>query len=215
MEGSRSAKIFIYNHSNYISESEGIDISGGYETNIALSKKVSETYVKPYSDCEIKNNIKLIPSSDSQIFDLFVQSPYTYRSADCHTYCYQELILNKCNCIDYSSLFLNLKNIQIPKLCNWDDASNDSACLADLFETTDFDAVCGKKCPYECDQVKLSFSTSFSVLFTDSQTLKVNVYFNELSYEYSSESPAISEIALFGGLGGTLGKVVFVSSSLI
>ena len=209
MEGSRSAKIFIYNHSNYYSENEGIDISGGYETNIALSKKISEMYVKPYSDCEIKDNVKLIPSSDSQFFDLFTQSPYKYRSADCHTVCYQELILNKCNCIDYSTIFFNIKNIQIPKLCNWDDGSADSVCFDNLFETTDIDTVCDKKCPYECDQVKVSFSTSFSALFTDRQTLKVNVYFNELSYEYSSENPALSVVTLFSGLGGTLGKLFY------
>jgi hypothetical protein len=97
---------------------------------------------------------------------------------------------------------------KIPRLCNWDDNSNDTACLAE--DTTDWDAICREKCPYECDLVSLSVSTSFSALFTDSQTLKVNVFFNELSYEYSTESPAISTVALFSGLGGTFGKILFL-----
>jgi len=207
-EGSRSAKVFIYNHSNYYSESDGIDVSGGFETNIAVSKKISEIYPKPYSDCQIKNNVNLIPISDSQIFDLFAKTPYNYRFSDCHAFCFQEIMLNKCNCIDYWYFFPNLKNIKIPRLCNWEENSIDTACLAE--DTTDWYAICREKCPYECDLVSLSLSTSFSALFTDSQTLKVNVFFNELSYLYSTESPAISMVALFGGLGGTFGKILFL-----
>ncbi len=116
---SRSSIIFIYNHSNYYSDSEGITISGGFETNIALSKKISETYPKPYSECEIKNNIKLTTLADYQIFDLFDKSPYSYRSSDCRTFCYQEILLDNCNCIDNDFVFFNVKNIKIPRLCNW------------------------------------------------------------------------------------------------
>jgi len=203
---SRSANVFIYNQSNYYSESEVIDISGGFETNIVLSKKISETYPKPYSSCEIKDNIKLTTSADYQIFDLFANTSYSYRSTDCHTVCYQELLLDNCNCIDYYTIFFNIKNIEIPKLCDWSYASNDSDCYFNIFENTDLDVVCNKKCPYECDQIKLSISTSFSALFTDSQTLKVNIYFSEMSYEFSTENPAISVVALFSGLGGTFGK---------
>jgi len=215
MEGSRSAKVFIYNHSNYYSESEVIDISGGFETNIALSKKISETYPKPYSACEIKDNVKLSTSSDYQIFDLFANTSYSYRSTDCHTVCYQELILNNCNCIDYSTIFFNIKNIKIPKLCDWSYGSNDSDCYNNIFENTDLDVVCDQKCPYECDQIKLSISTSFSTLFSDSQTLKVNIYFGEMSYEFSTENPAISVVALFSGLGGTFGKLFVKMLKLI
>ncbi len=133
---------------------------------------------------------------------------YSYRSTDCHTVCYQELLLDNCNCIDYYTIFFNIKNIEIPKLCDWSFVSNDSDCYINIFENTDLDVVCNKKCPYECDQIKLSISTSFSALFTDSQTLKVNIYFSEMSYEFSTENPAISVVALFSGLGGTFGKFV-------
>jgi len=115
MVGTHSAKVFIYNHSNYYSESEAIDISGGFETNIALTKKISETYPKPYSACEIKDNIKLTSSANYQIFDLFANTSYSYRSSDCYIVCYQELFLDSCKCIDYETIFFNLKNILIPK----------------------------------------------------------------------------------------------------
>jgi len=205
--GSRSAKVFIYNHNNHYSKSEVIDISVGFETNIALTKKISETYPKPYSACEIKDNIKLTTSADYQIFDLFANTPYLYRSADCRAFCYQELILNYCNCIDCDYDFLNLKKIEIPKFCDWSSNSKDLDCYEKIFNNTELDAVCEQKCPYECDQVTLSLSTSFSALFNDSQTLNVNIYFSEMSYEFSTENPAISMVALFSGLGGTFGKL--------
>jgi len=216
MKGSRSAKVFIYNHSNYYSENEVIDISAGFETgfetNIALTKKISETYPKPYSACEIKNNIKLTTSADYQIFDLFTNTPYSYRSSDCFTVCYQELLLDNCKCIDYDTIFFNLKNVKIPKMCDWFDYSKDTICSDNIFENTDFDVFCGKRCPYECDQVTLSMSTSFSALLDGSDYLKVNIYFSEMSYEFSTENPAISMVALFSGLGGTLGKlIVYIS----
>ena len=206
-----SAIIFIYNHSNYYSESDEIDVSSGSETDIILSKKISETYPKPYSECEIKDNIKLTTSADYQIFDLFAKSPYSYRSSDCRTFCYQELLLDYCNCIDYDTSFLNVKNFIIPKFCDWSDNSTDVRCYYKFFTDTEIDAVCGKSCPYECDQIKLSMSTSVSALFNDNQTVKVNIFFPDLNYEFSTENPAISVVALFSGVGGTLGKLfVFI-----
>ncbi len=207
IRGSRSAKIFIYNHSNHYSVSEEIHISSGSETDIILSKKISETYPKPYSECEIKDNTKLTTSADFRIFDLFASSPYSYRSSDCRTFCYQELLLDNCNCIDYDVIFLNVKNFIIPKFCDWSDNSTDVQCYYKIFRNIDFNAVSGKRCPYECDQVKLSMSTSVSASFNDNQTVKVNIFFTDMSYEFSTESPAISVVALFSGLGGTLGKL--------
>ncbi len=80
-------------------------------------------------------------------------------------------------------------------------------CYWKTLENTDLNAICHKKCPYECDQVKLSMSTSVSAFLSDHQTIEVSVYFTDLSYEFSTESPAISVVALFSGLGGTLGKI--------
>jgi len=207
MKGSRSAKVFIYNQSNHYSKSEVIDISVGFETNIALTKKISETYPKPYSACDIKQDIMLSTYYDYQIFDLFVNSPYSYSYKDCRILCYQELLLDSCNCIDYAYDFLNLRNIKIPRLCDWSYKSKDLICYDKNFKNTDLYTVCDKKCPYECDQVKFSVSTSFIALFSDSQTLKFNIYFNDLSYEFSTENPTISVVALFSGLGGTFGKL--------
>jgi len=39
--------------------------------------------------------------------------------------------------------------------------------------------------------------------------------FSSTSYEYSTESPAISTVALFGGLGGTFGKILFLLDQIL
>jgi len=148
-------------------------------------------------------------TADYQIFDLFAKSPYLYRSSDCRTFCYQEIILNNCNCIDNSKTFFNVKSIEIPKFCDWSNNSTDLDCYWELFENTNLDEVCDKSCPYECDQVKLSMSISVTAIMNDNQTLNLNIYFTDLSYEFTTESPAISVVALFSGLGGTLGKLLF------
>jgi len=101
--------------------------------------------------------------------------------------------------------------MKIPRFCDWSDNSTDGDCYWNIFENTDLDVVCDKKCPYECDQVKLSMSTSLSALLSDSQTLKVYIYFSDMGYDLSTEIPAISVVALFSGLGGTFGRLfVFV-----
>jgi len=50
-------------------------------------------------------------------------------------------------------------------------------------------------------------STSVSALFNDNQTVKVNIFFTDMSYEFSTENPAISVVALFSGLGRTFDKL--------
>jgi len=37
------------------------------------------------------------------------------------------------------------------------------------------------------------------------KVLKVNIFYDNLSYEWLNEAPAINVITLLGGLGGTLG----------
>ena len=212
LEENRGAKIYIYNHSNYFSESESLEISGGFETNIGLIKRISESYIRPYSDCQIYDNqkIALTEGTDTQFIDLFVNSNKKYRSQDCLQLCYQALLVKNCNCIDYLFKFDNLLKIKVPGVCSWVDNSADSDCSKNI----DHDTVCGKKCPPQCDTVTFDKTTSFSYLLNSSegQSLKVNVFFSDISYYWLSETPSTSTIALFSSIGGTLGKYAVDSS---
>ena len=110
--------------------------------------------------------------------------------------------------------------------------SVDSKCMEtnineNLFET------CDNYCPSECDSVKYFTSTSFSeypsrtaakMLLKSSnflanrlaqgndiasEILKVNVFYDSMSYEYLNDSAALTLVSLLGGLGGTLGNPDF------
>ena len=107
--------------------------------------------------------------------------------------------------------------------------SADSVCMennlnANLFET------CSTFCPFECNSIKYLSTASFSVYpsrtaskmllnsssflanrVTDgkdisSEILKVNVFYDSMSYEYLNDSAALTLVDLLGGLGGTLGN---------
>ncbi len=205
---SRSATVYVYNHSSFYVDTDATLASGGFATNIILSKQISEMYVKPYSSCEIKNNVKLaLPSgADTQIVDLFLASSYKYTSSNCYDYCYHIAMIEKCNCIDDGVPYLNLKNAKLPRICVWNSEDGaDYACWLQVVDT--YEDTCNKKCPFECDLVTMSATTSMAAyLATDSQYLSVSIYYKSLSYEYSTENPAITEVALFSSLGGTLGK---------
>ena len=107
--------------------------------------------------------------------------------------------------------------------------SADSVCIennlnGNLFET------CITYCPAECNSNKYVISTSFSrytsrtaskVLLNSSnflanlaaggkdissEILKVNVFYDSMSYEYLNDSAALTLVNLLGVLGGTLGN---------
>ncbi len=143
-------------------------------------------------------------------------------------FCLIDKLIDECGCLDYYRNFFNLKNMTVPKFCDWySDASSDSICYER--NILRLDDACEEMCPFECDSVTTSFSTSFSeypvgsalkILLSKSKflkqlnekggkvatkVLKVNIFYDNLSYEWLNEAPAINVITLLGGLGGTLG----------
>jgi len=175
-----------------------------------MKKKISEIAESPYSECVIKDNIKIASttSTDTEIVDLFKQSQYKYNYANCFDVCYQSLLKEKCGCIDRDVPFLNLKKIDIQtiKLCNYNnDEVNE--CYSKL--AASLDETCGKKCPFECDIASTTTTLTYeSSVGASDEVLTVSIYYPELSYEYSTESPAITPVALLSGIGGTLGKLI-------
>ena len=106
-------------------------------------------------------------------------------------------------------------------------------CRADLYEnlTSGYFATCKQKCLQQCSEVKYEYQTSFcrypSITRAKSLTLnliqnepeyifnktaiknyvlKINVYFNSLSYHVITETATMSFTSLLANIGGTLGK---------
>ena len=228
---SRGATIYIYNHSTLYSDSEGIDLSVGFETRISLVKKITESLLEPYSNCVIKGDSTIDTSSvtDPEYLDLFIKLNLKYRTYDCINFCYLDMFMKSCNCLDNQFKFFNLKNLSLPRFCNFEN-NIDYDCWVNFNLTTNI-ARCSLKCPFECDSVKHSVTTSLSQYPTSnalsrllwkpyldmiertggdvaSQVLKLNIFYESSSYEMLSETPSMTVVSLLGGLGGTLGKVI-------
>jgi len=197
------ATIFIYDHDRFYTEADKIEISGGTKTKITLKKRIIEMAVKPYSECIIKDNVKVAvnPSSDTELVDLFIKSEYKYNYANCYDVCYQDLLNQTCGCIDEAVPFLNLKNKVNATLCSY----GNFLCYENNFKEKIFE-YCHKKCPYECDMVSISRMLLSENVPYYKTLIYVSIYYPELSYESTTESPTITEIALAGTIGGTLGK---------
>ena len=200
------------------------------DTNIAIFKYIKESLERPYSNCLIKNNINLEAGLRTEYVELFTKLNLNYRSLNCDNMCYQLKILKACGCIDLNLKYDNLKKVSVDRFCNHEHNTSDSICLANLFADNGkaLNDECEADCPLECDSTSYTFSNSYSIFPTDSsysklkktskyinflhsvrnvekELIKVNIYFDEMNYQYHGESPAMTVTDLLGNLGGTLG----------
>ena len=122
------AQLHIYNHSTVYSEAEGMEVAASAETSIVLTKKITQSLLSPYSDCEIDGNqsVSLSGNNGLEYLNMFEAAGYTYRAADCVDHCYQDSIMSKCGCLDPHYNYFNLKNIVLPNFCDWADNTTDS-----------------------------------------------------------------------------------------
>ena len=196
-----------------------------------MKKQITVGLLQPYTQCSIQSNSKISSSvNDTEYLDLFNKFSLRYRSNDCINFCKNDLLVNRCNCVDNDFKFFNLRNLTIPRFCDW--FSNDKDVKCHNFNKDDIYKTCILKCPFECDFYTLSISSSSAKFPTTnalndllhnsdylntiqqkdgdlaSKVLKVNIYYENLSYEILSETPAMTLITLLGGLGGTLGEHV-------
>lgn len=227
---STGVRVFIYNHSTIYAEVEGTDVSAEKDTNIAIYKKISNSLEVPYSNCKVSytDGLKLEEEVSREYVDLFANLGLRYRAVNCDNICIQMEVYKACGCVDLHVKFDNIEKLDVTRFCNHKHNTTDSICIENLSKNADFHDLCLKKCPLECDYTLYTFSTSFSVFPTESaysrlksssaylrsedasgnvngKLLKVNVFFDEMSYGLYSESPAMTIQGLLGNLGGTLG----------
>jgi hypothetical protein len=234
---SRGVHIFINNQSIDPLRAEGIDISSGYETNIALNKNSFIKLSEPYSDC-VKDTLNQNEMS-SYLFKLTLSSYGKYTRRSCFDMCYQDYIVENCDC--FSILFPNITKNHEP--CGLSVAKN--KCNLDFhikFYRTVSQVKCPLLCPNECEsaefKIKVSFSTYPTKIYaqklieTDSKLskfnltnnsfdenyehlknnlLSLNVYYDDFDEMVISEVPKTSVPDLIGIIGGNLGLFLGVS----
>jgi hypothetical protein len=206
-------------------EDDGILISPGFETNIALSKRLVEILPTPYNDCmgdfSDKTFEYLIKKSTTmqQMKNVFKMDKYDQNM--CLKMCFQKYIIDKCNCglLNLPPYFLDDN-----QLCDDPIEQNCSSINDPEFYGSNADDNCFIQCPDNCIQSKydtqISFSNfpsewylnnyyenqnSYNFQFFDTKVALLNIYFNELSYLHVYQTPSLTAESLLATIGGHFG----------
>ena len=149
----------------------------------------------------------------------------------------QRFILLECNCTNSNliSLFTNSSQCSTPKQKK---CMTNLFTTQKIFKNHFFQKNCLEDCPFECNYNQFDFSLSsykslpdFYLSFLNSKPyltsdfisneinaetarksfISLNIFYETLSYDISSESPQLSLITLFANIGGYLGLFLGVS----
>ncbi|RNA27956.1 acid-sensing ion channel 1 isoform X2 [Brachionus plicatilis] len=227
------ARVVVHNQSaKPIISNEGIDIPSGFQTNIGLKRSFFHKLDTPYSTC-VKNS-----KSPDGYHSFFYKAIFNrlnmkvYRQKVCLRLCLQEFILNECKCLDGS-----LPNIyQNKSVC---ESISSLECVADSrgeYFSSISSSSCSQ-CPLECDSYSFQLTTSSSRYPTlyyrnylseqtnilsrfpegtkkneiTKSTVLINVFYDDLATTYTTETAAVSPVALLGNIGGNLGLFIGIS----
>lgn len=148
-------RLIIYNQSYLPTLYEGINLKAGSSAQIALSKSFTTSIPWPYSTCEMLEN------DDSIFVNLFLQANKTYSYINCMDLCYQQYIIENCDCYDLDCLNLN-QSIKHKPCLN----EKQFSCLTYYYEKSieiNLNSFkCSKYCPFSCKSVEYEMSTSFA-----------------------------------------------------
>ena len=214
---------------------DGISVSPGFQTRVSMTRSFKSILPQPYSNCLIDNQTN--SGFHSSLFDLIQNSAYKYTQPFCFWQCSQRTVLKECNCTDPSiiSLIPNsgqcLTSSEI-RCLNW-------TWWNIIFENDFIENSCLVDCPLECysdgfdvllsssellpnyffDHLRSSGSTILDDFVSNKIDLDIvkksyvylNIFYKELSYEISSESPQYNWVSLFANISSYLGFFFGVS----
>ena len=237
IKGGSGLLIRLDNVSHKIDHSlEGIVVSAGSATNLALKREIRSSLPKPYSNCDLTEDGARPDKTYSDLFDLIVKSSYEYSQRYCLIQCFQQLTIRTCNCS--ISIFASL--------------SNENTCASNEEIVCSFNIVyyniylknnyirdaCLPQCPLECSSSEITYATSTYDLLGDTyldvvqdnsnlssdfidrsiteenvkqSIVRLNIYYDTLSYKESEETPQMDIVTLIANIGGNLGLFLGVS----
>ena len=146
-------------NSSYAAPSYGIEIAPGLKTNIIVERYFQRSLPKPYSNCDIDNDVA--KTSHSDLYDLITNSPnkLEYSQQLCINLCIQREIIRECNCTssDDYSLFVNVT------ACNPNDQCFNRT-LQSFASVEQLKHTCIKSCPLQCNSTQFKTSISSCLL---------------------------------------------------
>ena len=216
--GNRSYTSF---HSN-----GGYLLSPGFQTNIIVERELKHMLPKPYGKCEGP-----VFKHKSDLFSLIENSPYAYLQQLCFVLCVQKKMIGKYNCT-----MRNWVSLYNASQC---DDRHSLENFYNIFSDNFINEECSPLCPLECNQTLYKISTSSVQLYgnsyyieklrnnsylamdfvkrsINSKTAKESIvdlyiFYESLSYTFTTESPQMDWISLMASIGGTLGLFLGVS----
>lgn len=231
-------RIVVHNQSivPFIDE-EGIDVSVGFQTNIALKRTFINRLPAPYSNCvDDYSTQENLAANDVFIFLKFFFAMGNYTQRYCLKACFQKFTIAQCGCYDFK-LPVPLPNLDVQP-CRTDDQIVCIQNIQSVFHSGTGAADCNQKCPIECTQILYETSISSSkypnswytnllrnytnygekVNYTGYSELQqtilmVNINFDDMMYTYISQSPAMTTEELIAFIGGNFG--LFIGTSLL
>jgi hypothetical protein len=207
-----------------------IQISSGTYTHVEISRSFYFMLPKPYSSCVLDEQM-----TSNKFYILITKSGYLYTQELCLTQCQQSLVLKECNCSD--SLVLSLLDV---KSCETESEIHCTKIYSVINSQKDSYKLCLESCPLECHRVEYRTSLTSTNLMGEyyvefikrkenlskdflsrekdtnlarESFVRLNIYYESLSYTHLSESPKIDYFALIGFVGGILG--LFLGVNLI
>lgn len=210
--------IFIHNSSNIpIMTMEGINLSTGFETEILLSQVIYKRLASPFDNC--------VEDFDSYLYKKTIKLNSIYRQKLCMQLCYQETLIQNCNCYEINSF-----KIPGSKPCTLTEITCVYDVITKFFNGSNSQSSdCLKECPQECNiysyNIK-SFQSNFptpyyadlimnygnnslrkfsSIEEIKETSLSVNIYFEDLVTTLVEEQPNKTPTQLVSDIGGNLG----------
>lgn len=148
-------RIIVHNQSSIpYPDEEGIDISTGQQTNVAVSRTFINRLGPPFSDCLFDSGInsKVERSKTIQkMIDIYNLTVYDQNS--CLKVCLQEIIYEECRCFDWKlPLPTNPKLSTLNSGCKTDTQMKCIDYKENEYYTNRIDS-CEQDCPFKCNQV--------------------------------------------------------------
>jgi hypothetical protein len=203
---------------------------------MAVDRIISKQLPHPYSNCGIDNeNPEYLGSF---LYKMFENSNIQYSQQLCIDLCLQTFFIDDCNCTSNSFFsFFNITNCKTESqsICSF------NTYLETILKNENFinqNCIENGLCPLECNHTEFRISQSYSKFSIENYVdyilnhpgfkskydekeisledvengiVKLNIYYDSLTYTESTESVSINFVSLFSSIGGFMGLFLGMS----
>ncbi|CAF0980970.1 unnamed protein product [Brachionus calyciflorus] len=223
------AVVMIHNQTTSPLSTDAFGVSSGVETFVAISRQFKSSLPKPYSNCDGDTSDPNV--FNSKLFKLISSKNISYNRKLCMDVCFQDLIIQECNCYFLGSPFFGDKFIN-QCLNDVEYKCMNSKIENDLKNSSIKNDICQSQCPLECNSMSYKIFYSFNDFINEKNNEDLNNFYNftgtnrrqmkndlvslyfyyeTLNYEEMTEKESIDFVGLLSNLGGIAGLFLGIS----